>query len=61
MVKNNRSKWLMNEEYDGDVNKWKNQEFWRCKLAGKVDLYTSDLGFEKGFDGKYESQEKSHI
>ncbi len=41
----------MNEEFDGDVNKIKNQDFWKETLKNVIDIYTSDLGFEKGFDG----------
>ena len=29
--------------------------YWKRKLKHTVDFYTSDLGFEKGFDGKYSS------
>ena len=55
LYKNYPSNWLMSDKNNGDVLKEENQlEF--CKTLGnKVDLYTSDLGFDVSSD--YNNQE----
>lgn len=50
--------WLMNNYNNGDVTSWKNQEEFRTKLGGDVDLYTSDLGFDVSQD--FTNQESLH-
>jgi 23S rRNA U2552 (ribose-2'-O)-methylase RlmE/FtsJ len=61
MYKKYPNRWLMNKEYDGNVNEIKNQMYWKKKLYNKVDLYSSDLGFETGEDGDYNKQEYTHV
>lgn len=47
--------WLMNENNNGDVLIRKNQKEFYDKLNGKIDLYTSDIGFDVSND--YNNQE----
>ena len=61
MYKKYPNRWLMNNEFDGNVNDIKNQKYWEKKLNNTVTLYTSDLGFETGEDGDYTKQEYSHV
>ena len=58
LYKNYRKNWLMNNEYNGDVRDIKNINYYESKIKNKVDLYTSDLGFE---NNDYNNQEKEHI
>lgn len=55
LYKNYPDKWLMSAENNGDVLSIKNQMDFRKRLGGKVDLYTSDLGFDVSSD--YNNQE----
>jgi hypothetical protein len=48
----------MNKDNDGDVTSVDNQKDFEKKLSGKVDLYTSDLGFDVSSD--YSKQETFH-
>lgn len=50
-------KWLMNDKNNGDVTVESNVEDMRRQIGGKVDLYTSDLGFEVK---DYNAQEMEH-
>ena len=61
MFKNYPNRWLMNKEFDGNVNDIKNQKYWEKELNHSVDLYTSDLGFETGENNDYSKQEYSHV
>lgn len=53
--KNYKEKWLMNEKNNGDVLSVPNQIDFMTRLNHKVNLYTSDLGFDVSDD--YENQE----
>jgi hypothetical protein len=55
LYKLNPDKWLMNQQFRGDVTNLKMLSRFKQKLGGKVDLYTSDLGF--GIDD-YNKQEE---
>jgi len=55
---NYRGHWLMSETNNGDVLDEKNQLDFAEKLQRKVDLYTSDLGFDVSSD--YANQELLH-
>lgn len=55
LYQNYPENWLMNEQYNGDVLLRENQEYFHNELKGKVDLYTSDLGFDVSND--YNNQE----
>lgn len=55
LYKNYPDNWIMNENFDGDVTVEKNQEYIYKKLENKIDLYTSDLGFDVSSD--YTNQE----
>ncbi len=59
LYKHNKANWLMNDEFNGDVCKPENQEYIKNRLGGKIDLYTSDLGFS--VDGRFENQERDHF
>lgn len=61
MYKKYPKRWLMNEQFDGNVNEIKNQMYWKDKLKNTVDLYSSDLGFETGENNDYTKQEYSHV
>jgi len=61
MYKKYPTRWLMNKEYDGNVNDIKNQEYWGKKMNNTVSLYSSDLGFSAGEGGDYTKQEYSHV
>jgi hypothetical protein len=50
-----RANWLMDKNNNGDVLVEKNQKDFHKKIGGKVDLYTSDLGFDVSSD--YNNQE----
>lgn len=52
---NYKSKWLMNLHNNGDVLVEDNQRDFHKQIGGKVDLYTSDLGFDVSSD--YNNQE----
>lgn len=55
-------RWLMGTgPVDGDVTKPECIAHWQQKLGNKVDLYTSDVGFETGKDGDYTRQEVQHL
>lgn len=58
LYKNYPEKWLMDENNNGDVTVWGNQEQFKKRLGGTVDLYTSDLGFDVSHD--YNRQEELH-
>jgi hypothetical protein len=47
--------WLMDKNNNGDVLLEENQKIFHSILGGKVDLYTSDLGFDVSSD--YNNQE----
>ena len=53
---NYKNNWLMSENNNGDVLNEDNQLDFYKQLHGKVDLYTSDLGFDVSAD--YNNQEK---
>jgi hypothetical protein len=53
---NYKANWLMSEHNNGDVLNEDNQLDFYKQLNGKVDLYTSDLGFDVSSD--YNNQEK---
>ena len=55
LYKNYRSHWLMSETNNGDVLVEANQKDFCAQLGNKVDLYTSDLGFDVSSD--YNNQE----
>lgn len=55
LYENYRSHWLMHEKNNGDVLIEENQKDFHRQLGGKVDLYTSDLGFDVSSD--YNNQE----
>ena len=61
LYKNYPKNWLMNKQYDGNVTTINNQGYWKMILCNSVHFYTSDLGFEKGFDNNYNSQEYYHV
>lgn len=55
-------RWLMgSEQVNGDVTKPECIAHWQEALGNKVDLYTSDVGFEAGEDGDYTRQEVRHL
>jgi hypothetical protein len=58
LYKNYKQNWLMNENNNGDVLIENNQLEMRSKIGGKIDLYTSDLGFDVSND--YNQQEILH-
>jgi hypothetical protein len=51
--------WLMSETNDGDITNKENQLDFQRKIGGRVDLYTSDVGFDNSED--YAAQETKHI
>jgi len=53
--KNYPDNWLMDDNYNGDVMSQKVQQHFKERLGGKVDLYTSDIGFDVSFN--YNEQE----
>lgn len=53
-----KSNWLMNTNNNGDVLLESNQRDFQRQVGGKVDLYTSDLGFDVSSD--YNNQELIH-
>lgn len=55
--KRNPERWLMGDGMDGDVTKVETLQHFESKIGGKVDLYTSDLGF--GVED-YNKQEEEH-
>lgn len=55
LYENYKDHWLMNKRNNGDVLIKENQLDFRKQLEGKVDLYTSDLGFDVSND--YNNQE----
>ena len=61
LYKNHPNRWLMNREVSGNVTDEVSLRFWAKKLGGKVDLYTSDLGFETGSNNDYTRQELDHV
>lgn len=59
LMKRYPDNWLMGKStMNGDVLSEKNQLFFKEKLGGRVDLYTSDLGFDVSED--YNRQEIFH-
>lgn len=58
LYKEYKSNWLMNPNNNGDVLLESNQRDFHKQLGGKVDLYTSDLGFDVSSD--YNNQELLH-
>ena len=58
LYKNYKSNWLMDKDHNGDVRDINNILFWESKFKNKVNLYTSDLGFEVS---DYNNQEIDHI
>lgn len=58
LYKNYPDRWLMSNEFNGDVLKKANQLHICHMIGAKVDLYTSDLGFNIG--DEYEAQEEKH-
>lgn len=59
LYKNYPDNWLMNKNNNGDVLDMKNQLDFCKRLGGKIDLYTSDLGFD--FSSDYNKQEILHL
>lgn len=59
LYKNYQSNWLCDKDNNGDVLILENQLLFNKKLGGKVDLYTSDLGF--GVESNYKEQESIHF
>jgi len=55
---NYKDHWLMDKKNNGDVTVTQNQREFARVLGGKVDLYTSDLGFDVSLD--YNRQEETH-
>jgi hypothetical protein len=55
LMKNNPDKWMMDEKMDGDISDMKNIDYIASKLKYKIDLYTSDLGFN--MIDKYKEEE----
>jgi hypothetical protein len=55
LYSNYKKNWLMNENNNGDVLSSRNQLDFYKQLGNKVDLYTSDLGFDVSSD--YNNQE----
>jgi hypothetical protein len=53
-----KSNWLMNANNNGDVTIESNQRDFHKQIGGKVDIYTSDLGFDVSSD--YNNQESLH-
>ena len=53
--KNYPNRWLMDEKHNGDVMDPDVQAYFKKRLGGKVDLYTSDIGFDVSRD--YNAQE----
>lgn len=53
--KNYPRRWLMGEKHNGDVMNPDEQLYFKERLGGKVDLYTSDIGFDVSRD--YNAQE----
>lgn len=58
LYKNYPNNWLMHSNNNGDVLSMNNQYDFKKKIGGKVDLYTSDLGFNVESD--YNNQELLH-
>jgi hypothetical protein len=54
-----KENWLMHKECNGDVTKPCNIKEFRKTLGNKVNLYTSDLGFDVSSD--YNNQELIHL
>lgn len=56
-------RWLMSatSSNNGDVTMITNIDDWAKRLKHRVNLYTSDLGFETGNNGDYSRQEKDHL
>lgn len=62
LYKRNVDRWLMGKDKcNGDVTKLASHSYWKARLGGTVDLYTSDLGFETGSDGDFLKQEYAHL
>lgn len=62
LYKRNVDRWLMGQnKCNGDVTKLLSLSYWKKRLGGTVDLYTSDLGFETGGDGNFLKQEYAHL
>lgn len=61
LIKNNRDKWLMNEENNGDVRSVANLEN-LCKRLGSnsIDLYFSDIAIDIGNDYNNEEYLERH-
>ena len=55
LYENYQSNWLMTNKNNGDVLVENNQKDFNKRIGGKVDLYTSDLGFDVSSD--YNNQE----
>lgn len=53
-----KSNWLMHKDNNGDVLVESNQRDFHKQIGGKVDIYTSDLGFDVSSD--YNNQELIH-
>lgn len=52
-------RWMMNKENNGDVLVKANQLDFQKRVGGKIDLYTSDLGFDVSSD--YNKQEEMQM
>ncbi len=59
LMKRYPKNWVINT--DGDVTNLVNIFYWKTLFQNTVDLYTSDLGMEKGENNKYELQEYTHV
>lgn len=58
LYKNYPERWLMTEENDGNVLNPSNLLDFQKRIGGKVDIYTSDLGFDTS--NNFNEQEKLH-
>ena len=59
LYKNYKENWLMDTEHNGDITDISVQKHIYDKLHNKIDLYTSDLGFD--VSQNYNEQERLHV
>lgn len=60
LYENYPKNWLMDENNNGDVTSWENQQAFKKTLGGTVDLYTSDLGFDVSEDYNKQEELQAH-
>lgn len=53
-----RDRWIMNEQYNGDLTDLKNHIYWKTRLGEKVDVYLCDAA---GPVSDYNEQESEHL